>query len=207
MSDMSPRNQAALLHNRAEPPAVRQPQPGEHLWPIRKDGRQLDCELRDHGPHGEVQISRDREFLFGRQWRARALAVEEADALKARTSPRVCSWSTPWPVAKARRRSRDWVATGIYRGPREGRHARGYRVFVRVEGPTEPNGRLVPKRFPKTATLTEMKQWRQDVQQMLGAPGDPSTSESHRLPRWRRDPLETVKAMPSISDRRLHIRD
>ena len=31
--------------------------PGEHLWAIRKDGQQLDCELRDHGQWGvEVQI-------------------------------------------------------------------------------------------------------------------------------------------------------
>jgi hypothetical protein len=29
--------------------APRQPQPGEHLWRIQKDGQQLDCELRDHG--------------------------------------------------------------------------------------------------------------------------------------------------------------
>jgi hypothetical protein len=35
--------------------------PGEHLWSIRKDGQQLDCELRDHGPWGvEVQICRER---------------------------------------------------------------------------------------------------------------------------------------------------
>jgi uncharacterized Zn-binding protein involved in type VI secretion len=26
--------------------------PGEHLWSIRKDGQQLDCELRDHGSWG-----------------------------------------------------------------------------------------------------------------------------------------------------------
>src|SRR5712691_3490788 len=29
--------------------APRQPQPREHFWGVRKDGRQLDCELRDHG--------------------------------------------------------------------------------------------------------------------------------------------------------------
>src|ERR1700730_10486473 len=37
--------------------APRQPRVGEHLWAIGKNGRQLDCELRDHGEWGvEVQI-------------------------------------------------------------------------------------------------------------------------------------------------------
>jgi hypothetical protein len=36
---------------------------------IRKDGRQLDCELRDYGAWGvEVQVYREREFLYGRRW-------------------------------------------------------------------------------------------------------------------------------------------
>jgi hypothetical protein len=43
-----------------------QRQPSEHLWAVRKDGRQLDCEVRDHGAWGvEVQVYRDREFLYG----------------------------------------------------------------------------------------------------------------------------------------------
>jgi hypothetical protein len=42
--------------------APRQPRVGEHLWAIRKDGRQLDCELRDDGEAGvEVLMSRDGE--------------------------------------------------------------------------------------------------------------------------------------------------
>jgi hypothetical protein len=58
-------------------------QAGEHLWAIRKDGQQLDCELRDHGQWGvEVQIYREREFLYGRRWPTRALALEEADDQK-----------------------------------------------------------------------------------------------------------------------------
>src|ERR1700680_1700861 len=64
--------------------APRQRQPGEHLWAVRKDGRQLDCELRDHGAWGvEVQVYREREFPFGRRWATRALALEEADEQKA----------------------------------------------------------------------------------------------------------------------------
>jgi hypothetical protein len=59
-------------------PRLRHPE--EHLWAIRKNGRQLDCELRDHGPWGvEVQIYREREFLYGRRWATRVLALEETD--------------------------------------------------------------------------------------------------------------------------------
>jgi hypothetical protein len=48
-------------------------------------GRQLDCELRDHGEWGvEVQMYRKLEFLYGRRWATRALALEEADQQKAR---------------------------------------------------------------------------------------------------------------------------
>jgi hypothetical protein len=66
-------------------PARRPRQPNEHLWAFRKDGRQLDCQLRDHGAWGvEVQVYREREFLYGRRWATRALALEEADEQKAR---------------------------------------------------------------------------------------------------------------------------
>jgi hypothetical protein len=55
-------------------PAPRHRQPSEHLWAVRKDGRQLDCELRDHGEWCvEVQVYREREFLYGRRWATRAL--------------------------------------------------------------------------------------------------------------------------------------
>jgi hypothetical protein len=32
--------------------APHQPRAGEHFWAIRKNGRQLDCELREHGAWG-----------------------------------------------------------------------------------------------------------------------------------------------------------
>src|ERR1700687_5651342 len=38
-------------------PAPRPPRRGEHLWTVRKNGGQLDCELRVHGAWGvEVQV-------------------------------------------------------------------------------------------------------------------------------------------------------
>jgi hypothetical protein len=67
-----------------KPAPPRPRQPGEHLWTIQKDGHQLDCELRDHGAWGvEVQIYREREFLYGRRWPTRALALKEADQQRA----------------------------------------------------------------------------------------------------------------------------
>jgi hypothetical protein len=51
---------------------------------IQKDGHRLDCELSDHGDWGvEVQIYRQRQFLYGRRWPTRELALEEADDQKA----------------------------------------------------------------------------------------------------------------------------
>ena len=68
-----------------KPPPPPQPRKGEPLWAIQKAGRTLACELRDDGDAGvEVQVSRDGEFLYGRRWATRALALEEADELQAR---------------------------------------------------------------------------------------------------------------------------
>ena len=51
---------------------------------IRKNGRQLDCELRDHGGWGvEMRVYREGKFLYGRRWATGALALAEADARKA----------------------------------------------------------------------------------------------------------------------------
>jgi hypothetical protein len=69
--------------NRKVPPP--QPRVGEPLWTVQKDGRRLACEFRDDGDAGvEVQMSRDGEFLYGRRCASRALALEEADAQRAR---------------------------------------------------------------------------------------------------------------------------
>ena len=53
--------------------------------PSERTAWQLDCELRNHGEWGvEVQVYREREFLYGRRWATKALALEEADEQKAR---------------------------------------------------------------------------------------------------------------------------
>src|SRR6202022_3611776 len=74
--------------------APRQRQPSEHFWAVRKDGRQLDCEVRDHGAWGvEVHIYRDRESLYagaGRPLRDTA----RGSGGTCQSSPR----RTAWPV-------------------------------------------------------------------------------------------------------------
>jgi hypothetical protein len=67
-----------------KPAPPRQPQPGEPLWSISQDGHQLDCKLRAFEPWGvELQIYQDGEFLQGRRWPTRAMALEGADEQKA----------------------------------------------------------------------------------------------------------------------------
>jgi hypothetical protein len=78
-----PNDMLALL--RLEPPSPALSAAGrEPLWTVEKDSRQLACELRDHGEWGvEVQVYREREFLYGRRWATRALALDETDEQKA----------------------------------------------------------------------------------------------------------------------------
>jgi integrase len=72
---------------------------------------------------------------------------------------------------------------------------RGYQVFVRVKG------RFYSKRFPKSATLTEMKTWRENTRvqirtgQSVSRP-DSTLAEDVRLY------LELVRSMPSFRDRK-----
>lgn len=67
-----------------KPEPARQPKPTEHLWAIRKDGRQYDGELRDHGTWGvEFQVLCDLEWFYGHRHESRDLALLEADRRKA----------------------------------------------------------------------------------------------------------------------------
>jgi hypothetical protein len=64
------------FYSPAHTTAPRQPWPGELLWSIPKEGRELEAELRDHGQWGvEVQIFKDGEFLNGRRGLNVALGI------------------------------------------------------------------------------------------------------------------------------------
>lgn len=84
MSDTSPTDKAALLHNSPRPPA-RVPRPGERLFEcIRKsDGAALTCELRFNGEsYGwEAQFLERGELWYSRGgFVLRELAVQWATA-------------------------------------------------------------------------------------------------------------------------------
>jgi hypothetical protein len=54
--------------------------PSEHLWSLRKDGVTWSAELRYCGEHGvEAQIFRHGEFVIGRRFDMRVVAVEWAE--------------------------------------------------------------------------------------------------------------------------------
>jgi hypothetical protein len=61
---------------RLKPRPQRQATAGELVWSLRKNGRTLRCELRDHGPDGcEAQLLRDGEFYAGRRFDRREMAL------------------------------------------------------------------------------------------------------------------------------------
>jgi hypothetical protein len=61
-------------------PEPRKPMVGEHLWSMRKGDKRIDAELCDQGAYGiEVQLWCRGQFLYGRRWASRALAVADAD--------------------------------------------------------------------------------------------------------------------------------
>jgi hypothetical protein len=66
-------------HPRPAPP--RQPTPGERVWSLIKNGRQVDCELRFHRKaYGwECQFLLDGELAEGRRFTLRELALQEGD--------------------------------------------------------------------------------------------------------------------------------
>ena len=74
------------LFSTAKPPAPRQPKPGEHLWSLRKNGRQVDCELRFHREsYGwECQCPYNGDLAYGQRFVLRASAVAEAGAQRER---------------------------------------------------------------------------------------------------------------------------
>lgn len=72
----------AGLHNATPRPAPK-PRPAEPLWSMRKDGRQIDAELRGHGEYGwELQLLRECEFYAGRRFDLRAQAIAYGDEIR-----------------------------------------------------------------------------------------------------------------------------
>ena len=63
---------------------IRKLVPGESLWALRKGGKRLHAELRDHGVYGvELQLFDESGWLFyGRRYESRGIAVEEALACR-----------------------------------------------------------------------------------------------------------------------------
>ena len=78
---------------RPKPP--RQHTPGERVWSLCKNGRQVDCELRFHGePYGwECQCLHDGELAYGKRCPMRELAVKEAEVQRRRLL--TLGWAPP----------------------------------------------------------------------------------------------------------------
>ena len=50
---------------------------------MRKNGKQVDAELRSHGEYGwECQFLYNGEFAYGRRWTMRAEALAEAEDMR-----------------------------------------------------------------------------------------------------------------------------
>lgn len=82
------------------------------------------------------------------------------------------------------------------------REGKGWRVFVRVRVPgTKTGSKLLSMRFKRSATLTEMKQWREaqrvKAREQAGPAPDPGTFAAD-IERY----LKQVAAMPTITWRR-----
>jgi hypothetical protein len=62
------------------PEPSRVPRPGEQVWSVRVNHVTWSCELRYHGEGGvEAQILRDGDFMIGRRFDTRLLAVQWAE--------------------------------------------------------------------------------------------------------------------------------
>jgi len=94
------------------------------------------------------------------------------------------------------------------RGPVEGsakgifKTDRGWRAFVRVEGI------LYAKRFPPTATLTEMKRWREETRVQARAGAIATKARRQTTTGFAADAdryLVAVRAMPTYGEREQHI--
>ena len=67
----------------------------EHVWSLRKNGKQVDCELRFHGEsYGwECQCLRDGELEYGRRFVLREHVLAEAEGQRQRLMRE--GWTNP----------------------------------------------------------------------------------------------------------------
>lgn len=64
----------------APPAPLRVSRPAERVWVMRKNGKQIDAELRGHGEYGwECQFLSDGALAYGRRWETHASALAEAE--------------------------------------------------------------------------------------------------------------------------------
>lgn len=81
MSGTSPKDQTALLASAK--PAPRMPAPGERAWALQKDAGMMHADIRDNGAAGaELQVFSRGEFIFGRRYETRGIALDEAAGLR-----------------------------------------------------------------------------------------------------------------------------
>lgn len=95
------------------------------------------------------------------------------------------------------------LPAGVFKTYRDGKWT-GYRVFVRVPDPSRKNGRLVPKRFKKDATLKAMTDWQEDQRVDARRQKNDPVADVVPLQGFAKDALdylEAVRAMPSYTDR------
>jgi hypothetical protein len=65
------------------PPPGPQAAPGEHLWTLARGAESRRAELRDHRRVDvELQIFNQVEFVLGRRYETRAIAMAEATAVR-----------------------------------------------------------------------------------------------------------------------------
>lgn len=87
MSDTSPKNQDALLHDYTPPPkATREPRRGEEIWRLSKDGETLSCEVMDDtrvDAGWEVVLRRNDELIVGHRCGSPAAARHAAEVFAA----------------------------------------------------------------------------------------------------------------------------
>jgi hypothetical protein len=84
------------LHSPIQP--QRQPTPTEHVWTLRKNGKEINCELRFHGEsYGwECRFLHDGELAYGQRFVTRHQALAEGQAQ--RESLLAQRWTGyPWP--------------------------------------------------------------------------------------------------------------